>query len=105
ISGKAARGLRARSLLISGFGVRVDPFEDRPIPELAVLRLEDPMSFVWEIEQPRGDPAPLQGGEHAEPLLDGNAEVELALHDQRRCLEALHVAAGGELSIELWILP
>ena len=64
------------------------------VPEPAVTRLEDPVALVGEPEQARFDAATLQRAEHAEALLDGDAEVELALDDERRGLEVLDVGGG-----------
>src|SRR5207302_6660124 len=84
----------ARVGLFRRFCVHVDPVEDGVVPEAAVARLQDPVAFVGEPEQARLDPAPLQRAEHAEALLDRDAEVELALDDQRRGLEVLDVRGG-----------
>src|SRR3954462_11419735 len=85
--------------------VRADPLEHRAIPEEAVARLQYPVALVREVEQPRLDALPLQRGEHPQPLLDGNAEVELALHDERRSLEILYVRARAPFPIGLRHLP
>src|SRR5438067_6868715 len=99
-----ARGLRPQRLFISRLGMSVDPVDHGAIPELAVLWLQDPVALVREVEQARFDAPTLKRGEHAEPLLDGDAEVELALHDQRRRLEVLHIAAGREPAIKVRVL-
>src|SRR5947209_19700596 len=65
----------------------IQPIENRRIEHLRVLRLEHPMPFVGKVQQSRRDPAPLQRGEELEPLVDRNAEVELALRHERRRLE------------------
>src|SRR2546426_3127274 len=97
--------LRARSLPISRPRVCVDPVEYGVVPELAVPRLEHPVALVGEVEQARLDPAPLERREHPQALLDGDAEVELALDHQRGRLESLHVAARREAPVQLRVLP
>src|SRR5438067_775107 len=80
-------------------GVRADPVEYRMVPELAVAGLQHPVPLVREVEQPRFDTLALQRREHSQPLLDGNAEVELALHHQGRGVEVLRVRARAPLPV------
>lgn len=47
------------------------------------------MSLVGEVEQLRRDAAALEGGEELEALIHGDAEIELAVYDERRGLEVL----------------
>src|SRR5262249_6753500 len=64
------------------------------VPELAVLRLEDPVSLIREVDEPRRHALALQRGEQLVPLADRHAEIEVVLDDQHRRLELAEV--GGE---------
>src|SRR5688500_17983926 len=65
----------------------IQPTQDLLVPAHGVGRLQHPVVLVREDDQPRRDAAQLQGGEHRQPLLDGDAVVLLAVDDEGRGLE------------------
>src|SRR5262249_35333883 len=60
-----------------------------PPPDDSVLRLGGPVPLIGEEDEPAGDAPALEGGEHADPLGVGHAEVEGAVDDERGRLEVL----------------
>ncbi len=75
-------GRRVIGMLARRPDVPVDPFVDGFVPELGVLRLDDPVSLVGEVEHAAGNLETLQGGEELEAFADIEAVVELAMDDE-----------------------
>src|SRR5580704_3714005 len=65
----------------------IDPIVHRLVPELAVLRLEHPVSLIREVQHLRRHIQALQSGEELESLRHIQPVVELAVDDERRSLK------------------
>ena len=74
--------------------VLLQPGEDLIVPVAAIGRLEDPVPFVWEVDELRGDAEPLQRREELMPFAYGTTEVQVIMDDQHRRLEVLSVTVG-----------
>ena len=59
-----------------------------------VMRLENPVVFVGEVDKTALDPASLQGGECANSLGQRNAIVEFTVDDQHWRLPVLYEVYG-----------
>src|SRR5690606_41476037 len=59
----------------------LQPGVDRVVPEHAVVRLEDPVVLVREVQQLAGHALALGGGEGGQALLDQHAVVALAVDE------------------------
>src|SRR5687767_6816904 len=92
-----------------GRGVRlqplIEPVEYGLEPKLAVLRLQNPVSFVRVIEQLRRDALALQGREELQPFADRHAVIQFAVNDQRRGLEIFGAQVRRPLRVKLRVVP
>src|SRR5688572_22402580 len=70
--------------------VLVEPAEHFLVPQLAVLRLEDPVVLVGEVDEPARHALALQSGERRHALRVDHAVVERTVDDERRRLPVLH---------------
>src|SRR3569832_786553 len=86
-------------------GPLIDPVIDGAIPELRILRLLHPVTFVGEIQLLRLHFLPLQGGEQLVPLADVETIIELPVDDQGWSLHLRRVEVWRPLAIELAIRP
>src|SRR5687768_7493127 len=74
------------------FQPAIEPIPNGREPQLRVLRLQDPVTFVREVEQLRRDAAALEGGEELQSFADRNAVIKLAVRHESRCGEVFHEA-------------
>src|SRR5437660_877914 len=81
----------------------IHPIVHRLVPELRVLRLQYPVSFVGKVEHLRWHAHRLQGSKELEAFADVEAVVELAVDDQRRRLKVLSVIARVPLLVHFRI--
>src|SRR5579872_2926952 len=72
----------------------VDPVVHGFVPELRVLRLQYPVSFVGEIQHLARNMEQLKSIEELKTLRYIEPVVELAVNDQCRCLEVFRVEGG-----------
>src|SRR5450631_233341 len=83
----------------------VDPFGDRLVPELRVLRLQNPVSLIRKVEHTTRNLEALQSGEELEAFANIEAVVELSVNDQCRSLEVGSGECGRPASIERAVGP
>src|SRR5690606_8429576 len=88
------------SLFLLG-GPALEPGIDGVMPEHAVVRLEDPVVLVREVQQLAGHALALGGGEGRQALLDQHAVIALAVDDQDRRLPVADVVDRVELLVVL----
>ena len=81
----------------------VDPIRDGLPPELGVLRFQDPVSLVGEVEHAAGDVETLQGGEELEAFADIEAVIELAVDDQGWRFEVGRGGGGRPTAVKVRI--
>src|SRR5207247_6010133 len=86
-------------------GVPVDPVEYGLVPELTVLRLQDPMAFVGKIEELGRNSYPLQSGEQLHALCHRHPEVLFSMDDEHRRLEVLDEARRRPARVQLGARP
>src|SRR5215216_6361911 len=86
-------------------GPLVDPREDLLMPQLGVLRLEDPVILVGEAQESARHALALERGERRDALGLDDAVVEAAVDDERRSLPVLHVVDRVVLDVALALLP
>src|SRR5579863_5924110 len=91
--------------LLSLFCPVINPVEERFIPKRAVLRFQNPVAFIGENQQFGRDLAHLEGRIEFERLRIRNAEVQLAVDDQRGRLELLRKMAWGPSVVDLGAVP
>src|SRR5687767_4580654 len=75
------------------------------MPQLRVLRFQNPVPFVREIDQAGWNDAALQRREELEAFTDRNAEIELAMSHECRCLKVPGTTVGRPLLIKLRVVP
>src|SRR5688500_4198502 len=78
------RPLRPPGSLAARLATCRQPAEQLLVPELAVLRLQNPVPLVREVDEPARHLRPLQGLEQLVPLADRAAEVQVVVDDQHR---------------------
>src|SRR5262249_48128133 len=78
----------------AGGDVFFQPGEDFLVPVFAVLRLEDPVALVGEVDEARRHALALERREELTPLADRDAEIEVVLDDEHRRFELAEI--GGK---------
>src|SRR4051812_4198508 len=69
------------------------------MPEHAVLRLQDPMVLVREMQELARNAAALRSGKRTNALLERDAVIEIAVHDEDRRAPVLDVIDRIELLV------
>src|SRR2546423_4858737 len=96
------------SVCICGFTclqMLIEPLEHVRVPELGVLRFENPVPLVREIDQLRLDAPSLKCREELQAFADRNTEIKLAVRDEQRRLEIFHEHVWRPFLVNLRLLP